>query len=191
MPRRALDEALRQPQAGAEQALATSHLARVGFVVVAGKMEQAVENENFDFSRERVALLAAWRSAVGTLMARSPAIFSALGSVRCLEPGIAVSAGNESTSVALFLPRKRRLRLRRTASVVSRTVTSPRSRTAACAAARKRARVRAVGRRKRKDFAGAVTRFTAVARGAASASRSESRRIIVRGAAIRAAPGLI
>ena len=78
----------------------------------------------------------AWRRAVGTLMARSPAIFPA-----------PAPAGNESTSVALFLPRNCRFSRRMAASVVSSTVTWPRSFTAACASRRKRARVRADGMR--------------------------------------------
>jgi hypothetical protein len=64
-----------RPSRGAEQTLAASHLAGVGFVVVAGEMKQAVKDEDLDFCGERVALgSAAWRRAVGTLMARSPAM---------------------------------------------------------------------------------------------------------------------
>src|ERR1019366_413931 len=108
---------------------------------------------------------AAWRKAVETLMARSPAIFSG--------PCVVVSAGNESTSVALFLPRKRRFRSRIAASVVSRIVTWPLSRIAACARVRKRPRVRAVGRWKSADFAGAldtIARFTDFESGVGSRS---------------------
>jgi hypothetical protein len=54
----AFDEALRQAEAGAEPALAAGHLAGVGFVVVTGEMEQAVKDEDFDFGRERMTLLA-------------------------------------------------------------------------------------------------------------------------------------
>ena len=57
-------------------AFAAGHLAGVGFVVVAGEMKQAMEDENFDFDGERMALFDGLRRAVGTLMARSPAIFS-------------------------------------------------------------------------------------------------------------------
>jgi hypothetical protein len=46
-----------EAQPGAELALAAGHLAVVYFVVVAGEVEQAVENEDLDFRRERMALL--------------------------------------------------------------------------------------------------------------------------------------
>jgi len=68
------------------------------------------------------------------------------------------------------------------ASVVSSTVTSPFSRTAACAAARNRTSVRAEGRlnlRGVAEGAGAAARFDEVAFGAGSGSKSGSRRIIV------------
>jgi hypothetical protein len=48
----AFDETLRQVEFGAEEAFAAGHLASVGFVVVTGEMEQAMENENFDFGGE-------------------------------------------------------------------------------------------------------------------------------------------
>ena len=51
------DKALRESQLSAELALASSHLAGVRFVVVAGEMKQAVQDEDFDFRRERVALI--------------------------------------------------------------------------------------------------------------------------------------
>ena len=44
------------PSARAAQALAARHLSRVGLVVVSGQMEQAVEDEDFDFYGERMAL---------------------------------------------------------------------------------------------------------------------------------------
>jgi len=53
---RPLNQPLGQPEACSEQALAAAHLSRVGFVVVAGKVEQAVKHEHLDFCRERVAL---------------------------------------------------------------------------------------------------------------------------------------
>ena len=107
-------------------------------------------------------------------MARSPAIFS----------GPAVSAGNDRTSVALFLPRNWRLSLRIAASVVSSTETCPRRRTASWASRKKVFRLRIDGR-------GAAFRatgdFDAEIRGGGSGSRSGSRcgsrRIIVRGVA--------
>jgi len=99
-------------------------------------MEQAVKDEDFDFGRERMTLLAGLAQRGGTLMARSPAISSAP----------MPSAGKESTSVVLFLLRNWRLSLRIAASVVSSTVTSPLRRTADCVSVRKRARVRAEGR---------------------------------------------
>jgi hypothetical protein len=52
----ALDEALRESEFGAEEALAAGHLAGVGLVVVAGQVQQTVENKHLDFSGERVAL---------------------------------------------------------------------------------------------------------------------------------------
>jgi len=54
---RALDEALRQAELGAEKKFTAGHLASVGFVVMAGEMKEAVEDENFDLRRERVMLL--------------------------------------------------------------------------------------------------------------------------------------
>ena len=53
----AFDEALRETETGAEKAFAAGHLACVGFMVIAGEMEEAVEDEDFDFGGERVALL--------------------------------------------------------------------------------------------------------------------------------------
>ena len=123
---------------------------------------------------------AAWLSAVVTLMARSPAIPCAP------RP----SAGNESTSVALFLPRNCRLSFRIAASVVSRTVTCPRRRTAARAALRKRARVRAEGSFKSRctdleaDREDAAEGFAGFVFGEGSGSRSGSRIIIVHVAAM-------
>jgi hypothetical protein len=40
----AFDEAFREGEAGTEEAFAAGHLAGVGFVVVTGEMEQAVED---------------------------------------------------------------------------------------------------------------------------------------------------
>ena len=48
----AFDEALRQVEFGAEEAFAAGHLPRVRFVVMTGKMEQTVKDENFDFGGE-------------------------------------------------------------------------------------------------------------------------------------------
>src|SRR5437764_14997051 len=84
-------------------------------------------------------------SAVGTLMARSPICWF----------WTRESAGKERTSVTLFLPRNRRLRLRMLWSVVNRTETWHRKRSAFWARARKRARVRGDGTRAlRPDGAG-------------------------------------
>ena len=54
----AFDEALGQTEARAQYAFAASHLAVVDFVVVAGEMQQAVEDQNFDFDGQRVTLFA-------------------------------------------------------------------------------------------------------------------------------------
>ncbi len=51
------NQALRELELGAELALAEGHLARVGLVVVAGKVEKAVQNEHLDFGGKRMALL--------------------------------------------------------------------------------------------------------------------------------------
>jgi hypothetical protein len=48
---------LREVEAGAELAFAAGHLAFVSFVVVAGQVKQAVENEDFDFGHEGMVLL--------------------------------------------------------------------------------------------------------------------------------------
>jgi hypothetical protein len=50
------NEALGQVKAGPEGALAAEHLAGVGFVVVAGEMEEAVQDEHLDFDGQGVAL---------------------------------------------------------------------------------------------------------------------------------------
>jgi hypothetical protein len=55
--RGALDEALGKAETGAEEALAASHFAVVGLVVVTGEVEEAVEDEDLDFSGEGMALL--------------------------------------------------------------------------------------------------------------------------------------
>jgi hypothetical protein len=44
----ALDEALREAEAGAEQTLTAGHLALVGLVVIAGQMQQAMQDEDFN-----------------------------------------------------------------------------------------------------------------------------------------------
>jgi len=54
----ALDQSLRQMQSGAQEPLAARHLPRVGLMVVAGQVQQAVQNENLDFGGERMVLLA-------------------------------------------------------------------------------------------------------------------------------------
>ena len=80
------------------------------------------------------------------------------------------------------------------ASVVSSTLTSPLSRTAFCARPKKRASVRAEGRRKSRGFAwgaGATIRFAEVALGAGSGSKSGSRMIIVLGAVMNAEPVIL
>jgi len=75
-------------------------------------------------TESRCPCSAACRAAVSTEIARSPAT-----------PKPA-SAGNESTSVALFFFRKRRFSPRIPSSVVSRTETSPLRPTTACASRR-------------------------------------------------------
>ena len=47
---------MRQFEFGAEQAFAAGHLAFVNFMIVAGKMEQTVKDEDLDFRGERMAL---------------------------------------------------------------------------------------------------------------------------------------
>jgi len=103
---------------------------------------------------------AACRIAVGTLIARSPAMPSAAGP----------DAGNDNTSVALFFPRNNRFNLRISASVVSKTVTLPGKRTKARASRRKPASVRTAGR---------SLRCAGILRGLGGESRSGSRTIIV------------
>src|ERR1700739_933654 len=123
----------------------------------------------------------ACRLAMGMLMARSPAIFRGPGAL----------AGNESTSVALFLPRNCRFSRRIVASVVSKTVTWPRNLAAACASRRKRARVRAVGMHWFRGWAlwaGPADRLGSFTCKEGSGSRSGSRRIIVREAATFSGP---
>jgi hypothetical protein len=48
---------LRQFELGSQHAFAASHLAVVDLVVVAGEVQQPVQNEDFDFRRERMTLL--------------------------------------------------------------------------------------------------------------------------------------
>ena len=81
---------------------AGGHLAVVGLVVFAGEVEEAVEERGSLLRSSRVwPKVAAWRAAVSSEMARSPAC--------CL--AISAGAGKLRTSVGLFLPRKVRLRL--------------------------------------------------------------------------------
>ncbi len=51
----ALDEAGRETEPGAELLLEPAHLAAIGFVVVPGQMQHAVEDENFHFGEQVVA----------------------------------------------------------------------------------------------------------------------------------------
>jgi hypothetical protein len=53
----AFDEALREFEAGAELEFAAGHFSVVGFVVVSGEVEEAVEDEDFQFAGEGVALI--------------------------------------------------------------------------------------------------------------------------------------
>jgi hypothetical protein len=46
-----LDEALREVEAGAKEALAAGHLAFIGLVVISGKMQQAMQDKDFDLCR--------------------------------------------------------------------------------------------------------------------------------------------
>jgi hypothetical protein len=62
---RALDEALRQFQLGTQVVLAVRHLAVVDFMIVAGKMKQAVEHKHLDLSGKRVALPGCLRQCGG------------------------------------------------------------------------------------------------------------------------------
>ena len=52
----ALDETLGEAKAGSQETLAAGHQAGVGFVVVAGEVEQAVENQHLDLGGEGMAL---------------------------------------------------------------------------------------------------------------------------------------
>ena len=53
--RRALDEAVRQAETGAQRALAASHPAGIGFVIVTGQVQQAVEDQHFQLGSKGVA----------------------------------------------------------------------------------------------------------------------------------------
>jgi len=53
----AFDETLREAQLCAEESFAAGHLAGVGFVIVTGEVEQAVEDEDLNFCRERMTLV--------------------------------------------------------------------------------------------------------------------------------------
>jgi hypothetical protein len=53
--RRSLDQALRQTELRSQCALATSHAARIGFVIVARQVEQAVEHQYLKLCFEGVA----------------------------------------------------------------------------------------------------------------------------------------
>ncbi len=48
---------MRQVEFCSQQAFAAGHLAVVGLVVVTGKVQKTVQDEDFDLCRERVALL--------------------------------------------------------------------------------------------------------------------------------------
>ena len=98
-------------------------------------------------------------------------------------------AGNESTSVALSLPLKRRFKSRIVRSVVSSTVTSPSKPTAACASLRYGPSVRFEGMRRFFFSPDAANCFAWADANAESGSRSGSRRIIVRKAANSVARG--
>ena len=88
--------------------LAAVHLAGVGFVVVAGEMDKAVENEDLQLNRKRVALLDGLAAGGGDADGDVARNF-----FRGFELWTRFKAGKERTSVGLFFPRKRRLRLRR------------------------------------------------------------------------------
>jgi hypothetical protein len=45
----AFNQALRESEAGTQQALAAGHFAFIGLVVVAGEVQEAVQDEDFDF----------------------------------------------------------------------------------------------------------------------------------------------
>jgi len=92
-------------------------------VIVAGEMKQAVKDEDSNFCGERIALGRGLPSRCGNADGKIA------DDARAHRAGW---VGGEGENVRrLVLARKRRFRLRRRASVVSRTVTWPRSLTAA------------------------------------------------------------
>ena len=119
----ALDEAVGQVESGAEAAFAAIHLAGVGFVIVAGEVKQAVRMRTFNSIAENGRT---WRLAAGS--------GDADGEVAgefflVLDEGF----GGEGENVGGLVDTAGNWRLRRrmAASVVSRTLTWPRSLTAA------------------------------------------------------------
>ena len=54
---RTLNQAAREPKLDAQAAFTSFHLAAIGFVIVSREVKQAMENQHFDFHRERVALI--------------------------------------------------------------------------------------------------------------------------------------
>ena len=66
----------RKPQLDVAVGFACGHLAVVGLVVHAGEMQQAVEQQDLGLRRQASGRRsAAWRAAVSSEMARSPAWF--------------------------------------------------------------------------------------------------------------------
>src|SRR5579883_392291 len=99
----------------------------IGFVVKTGQVQHAVQHQDLDFFRRRVAQPA--RILRGDLR-RDRNLSSEAGDWNC--------AGNDKTSVAWSLPRNRAFRLRISRLLVISTVTRPRNPTARRARARKR-----------------------------------------------------
>ena len=110
-----LDQPQRQAQIRAQLFFAPRHLSIVALVIVAAQMQNAVQHQNLDFLGRRVAQGGAFFVAISAEMAISPAKFSARRARQ----------GNESTSVGLFFPRKRRFRDFISALEVSSTLTVP------------------------------------------------------------------
>jgi hypothetical protein len=55
--RGSLDQTLRQAEPRAQTAFPPLHLAGIGFVIVSGQVQQAVQDEDFQFGRQGVSLL--------------------------------------------------------------------------------------------------------------------------------------
>ena len=78
--------------------LLAAHLTTIEFMIVSGEMQHSMQDQNFDLLRCCMPKPSAFCPAISTEIATSPANLATI-------PGI---AGNDSTSVGLFFPRKRR-----------------------------------------------------------------------------------